>query len=151
MYLYKRLAAASLALSLTVPATAGVYGDALTKCLVEKTSSADKTVLVQWIFAMVAVHPQVASVATVTPERRQQASRDAAVMLQKVLTETCLNETRSAAQYEGRNVFEPAFNQLGQVAARELFGDPAVTKAMGEFGQYVDMSAIARALEPVKK
>ena len=36
---------------LAMPAHAGIYGDALAKCLVERTTEADKAAAVAWVFA----------------------------------------------------------------------------------------------------
>jgi hypothetical protein len=141
----------ALTLSLPVTAIAGPYGDSLTKCLVERTTSAEKTILVQWIFVTISVHPEVASMVSTTPERRTEASKRAANMFQTLLTKTCLDETRKAVKFEGPAVLEQSFNQLGQIAARELFTHPKVAASMTEFATFVDKKAMEKAFGPEKK
>ena len=144
------LFAAAFSLSLSGTAVAGPYGDSLTKCLVQSTTSADKTTLVNWIFSMVTLHPQVSAMSTLTKEDRTKASKDTAMMLQTLLTKTCLKETREALKYEGPSVLEASFNQLGQIAARELFTNPAVAGGMAEFANFVDKKAMDEAFGPAK-
>lgn len=142
--------AAAFSLSLSAPARAGTYGDTLTKCLVEKTTPADKTVLVKWMFAMMSLHPEVSKLSATTKEVRTQSSKDAARMFEKLLTVTCLDETRTAVKYEGGSIIEQSFNQLGQVAARELFSNQRVAGGMAEFATYIDKKAMEKAFGPGK-
>ena len=144
------LLATTLSLSLSTHAVAGPYADSLTKCLVQSTTTNDKTTLVQWIFAMMALHPQVSSMSALTKEKRTTASKETANLFQKLLTKTCVNETRQAIKYEGQSVIEQSFNQLGQIAARELFSDPAVTAGMTEFASFIDKKAMDQALGGAK-
>ena len=72
------LLATTLSLSLSTHAVAGPYADSLTKCLVQSTTTNDKTTLVQWIFAMMALHPQVSSMSALTKEKRTTASKETA-------------------------------------------------------------------------
>lgn len=139
------LAGAALSLSLAAPASAGIYGDSLSKCLIESTTPADKTTLVRWIFAIATLNPEVKTLSAVTPAMRTEANRQAAQMFQTLLTKTCVTEARKAVDYEGRAVFEQSFNQLGQVAGRELFGSPDVAAGMAELQQFIDKKAIEKA------
>ncbi len=148
--LLKILFATALSFSLSQSAVAGTYGDTLTRCLVERTTPAEKTILVQWIFATIAVHPEVASMVSMDAGRRTQVNKRAANMFQTLLTKTCLDETRKATQYEGAAVLEQSFNQLGQIAARELFTHPKVAAGMTEFGSFIDKKEMEKAFSPQK-
>lgn len=120
------------------PAFAGPYADALGKCMVGATTGAEKTALVRWIFAMMALHPDVQSSSAVTPEQREALAKQTAQLLQRLLTDACLKEAREAIRYEGTSTIESSFSLLGQVAARELFSDPKVIEGMAEFSKYID-------------
>jgi len=96
------------------------------------------------MFAMMSLHPEVRSMSAVTPERRAKASKDTAALFQRLLTQTCLGETRQAIEFEGSGVIEQSFNQLGQVAARGLFSDPGVASGMAEYANYFDQQAMAK-------
>jgi hypothetical protein len=138
LFASKILAATAISLCVSSSAVAGAYGDSLTQCLAKATTSTEKTTLVKWIFAMVSLHPQLSATATLTKEDRTNASKEAAAMLQKLLTKTCLNETREAMKFEGPNVLRASFNQLGQIAAKELFSNPAVAAGLAEYATFID-------------
>ena len=130
----------------STPVTAGAYADSLAKCLVETTTATERTDLVKWMFLMMALHPEVSAMSTVTTVQRTSYNKNIASLFQKVVTKNCLMETKQALEYEGPHVIEQAFGQLGQVAARGLFGDPAVAKGMTEYVKYFDMPAMEEAL-----
>ncbi len=131
-------------------ALAGPYTDELGKCLVESTTPAEKTALVRWIFAMMALHPDVQSVSAVTPQQRTAISKQTAQLFQRLLTEACATEVRQAIRYEGQATIQTSFQLLGQVAARELFMHPKVADGLTEFAKYVDQDKIKELTAPQK-
>ena len=135
------LAAASLFGS--VSAAAGPYSDDLAKCLVRSTGEDEKRTLVKWIFAAVALHPEVADIASVTPAQRTEMTRNTAKIFEKLLTDSCRAEVQQAVQYEGPQTIGTSFQVLGQVAARELFSNPSVAANMADLGKYIDQKRIA--------
>ncbi len=146
----KRIAIAGLVCSSlavgTAPAHAGLYSDDLAKCLVESTSADDKNELVKWIFSMVALHPAVKSIASVSDEARMEASRHTVQLFEKLLTETCLVQTQKAVRYEGPEALRTGFQMLGQVAAREMFNDPGVARGLAQLGQQIDKEKMGKVL-----
>lgn len=131
----------------TPPALAGPYGDALGKCLVGASTSAEKTVLVRWMFAMMSLHPDVQSAAAMTPEQRTEVSKQTAKLFERLLTQACATEAADAVRYEGASTIESSFNLLGQVAARELFSHPNVSGGLSEFAQYLDQKRLTELLQ----
>ncbi len=138
------LAAASFLGS--VPAAAGPYSDDLAKCLVRSTGDVEKRTLVKWIFAAVALHPEVADISSVTPAQRTEMTRNTAKIFEKLLTDSCRAEVQQAVQYEGPQTIGSSFQVLGQVAARELFSNPNVAANMADLGKYIDQKRIAEAM-----
>jgi len=137
--------------SLTItPAEAGPYGDDMAKCLVRSTSSADRSSLVQWIFAAAAAHPDVKSLVAVSQKQRDRLNKTTAKLFEKLLTASCRKETQAAVKYEGRQTIETSFNVLGQVAGRELFTDPQVTSSVAGLGKYVDQKKIQELFESAR-
>jgi hypothetical protein len=130
------------------PAFAGPYADALGKCMVGATTGPEKTTLVRWIFAMMALHPDVQSSSAVTPEQRGALAKQIAQLFQRLLTESCLKEAREAIRYEGVSTIQSSFSLLGQVAARELFTDPKVMEGMAEFSKYIDEKKFKELTDP---
>jgi hypothetical protein len=119
-------------------ALAEPYADALGKCMVGATTTAEKTTLVRWIFAMMALHPDVQTSSAVTSEQRTALAKQTGQLVQRLLTESCAKEARDAIRYEGSSTLQSSFSLLGQVAARELFINPKVAEGLAEFSQYID-------------
>jgi hypothetical protein len=139
-----------LAMCMSLPTHAGLYSDDLARCLVTKTTSEDKNVLVRWVIAISTVHPAVQSVANVNAETRTQANRGIARVFERLLTQDCPDATRLAIKYEGSAAMQLGFQTLGQVAMAELFADPAVAAELGEFGKMLDADKLRGVLEPQK-
>jgi|APMI01.1.fsa_nt_gi hypothetical protein len=126
------------ALSSTSSAWAGLYSDDMARCLVASTSAKDKTDLVRWIFANAALHPDVASISSMSPDQREDINKAAGLMLNRLLTDTCRSQTQAALKYEGALAMQTSFQVLGQVAMQELMRNPAVGQGFGGIGKYVD-------------
>jgi|SRR5947208_8105407 len=145
------VAVVSLHALLAAPAVvAGPYTDDLSKCLVRSTTNTDKTLLVQWIFATIALHPDVKRLATVPDSDRQELNKKTGKLFEALLTHSCVGETRQALKYEGNSAIEASFNVLGQVASRELFANPSVAKGLAELGKFFDAKRVQKQLESSK-
>jgi hypothetical protein len=134
----KSYALVALCLLATSPAMAGVYTDDLSRCLVEKTSTADKTALVQWIFVAMAQHPSVSSLTKITSDDVDRHNKAAGALFMRLLTESCVDASKKAVKYEGGAALQVSFQVLGQAAAGELFAHPDVTKVMSGLEKYLD-------------
>jgi hypothetical protein len=138
--------AAALALVLTLGlsgvARAGVYGDDLAKCLVKSTAPADQTAFMVWLFAAMGAHPAVKVYSSMTDAQRTAATRQAALLMQRLLTVDCRKESVAEIKYEGQEGLGQAFSLLGQVAMRGLMGDPAVASNLESLGTFVDKGSI---------
>jgi hypothetical protein len=143
----KRLLAATAAvLAIAAPAaraSAGVYTDDLTKCLVRSADAGDQTRLMQWMFALIALNPAVQPNATITAQQREGFDRQAAALLQRLLTVDCRKETVAALKYEGSSAIEASFRVLGEVAVRGLMSDPKVAGGLQQLTTYIDPEKIA--------
>ena len=128
------------------PALASPQGDALAQCLIRTTTPADKVGLIQWIFSTMSLNPQVKPLASISADNRTRINRDTAALFQQLLTKRCVKEAREAIRSDGQGVVSQAFNQLGQMAARDIFNDPAVMRGMSEFTGFIDGKAMEQAL-----
>ena len=141
------LAMGSALLTLSLPVNAGMYADDLSRCLVEKTTVADKNALVRWVIATTTLHPAVQSIANVSVAERTRANRETALLFERLLTESCIAQTRQAAKYEGAAALQSGFQTLGQVAMAELFANPDVAKGLGELDKLIDAKKLQQALQ----
>jgi len=148
----KRSAAATalgLALGMSGAARAGVYTDELSKCLVTSTSSGDQIGFMVWAFTAMSAHPAVKAYSSVTDAQRETATRQAAQLMERLVTADCRKQTVAALKFEGNSAIEQAFSVLGQVAMRGLISDPAVTRNMASLPKYLDLQKFAALAKDV--
>jgi hypothetical protein len=130
----------------SAPAHAGPYSDDMVKCFVKSTTDVDKTKLVKWIFSMAALHPAVASIASVSDEQRADMNRETARLVERLLTDACGAESKAAFKFEGPTALVSAMQSLAQVASAGLFSDPAVAAGTAGFAAALDNAKIQKFL-----
>jgi hypothetical protein len=137
-FLISTIAAASMA----APglAHAGIYTDEMSKCLVRSATPQDQSDLVVWVFAAMGSHPSTKAYVTINAAQRVEITKKAAGLMERLLTTSCRKETVEAIKYEGSSAIEQSFGVLGQVAMRNLMGDPSVAQNFAALGEYVDES-----------
>jgi hypothetical protein len=142
----KLLSIILLSFGLQSLAYAGPFTDEMAKCLVEKTSREDKTLVIQWVYASMSFHPGVQSLANVSDARGEALNEDTANLLVDLTTVRCKEETVKALQYEGANAMEMSFALLGEAAMADLMTDQNVQAYMNGLDKYIDEEAYAKAL-----
>jgi hypothetical protein len=133
-----KLIAAISMIAATSPAFAGVYTDELARCLVEKSTPADKSALVQWMFVAMSQHPSVVTLTKVTDKDIEKHNSAAGEVFVRLLTDTCADQSKNAMKHEGAAAIQNSFQVLGQVAAGDLFANPEVAKVMSGLEKYMD-------------
>jgi hypothetical protein len=142
-----RIVLAVLVASHAMPSWAGLYTDDLSRCLVEGTSKADKTVLVQWVVLAISQHPAVTTLSKGTDADIDQANAAVGELLMRLLTDTCRDKSKLAIRYEGAGAIQTAFGTLGQVATADLFSDPSVQKVMAGLATHLDEAKLKTLVE----
>lgn len=127
--------------------SAGVYSDSLGKALVAASTPAEKVALVRWIFVAMSLHPGVKDLASVSPQQRLEANQAVGKLFTRLLTEACATEAREAIRYEGTSALSSSFQILGQVAAREIFGDREVNAGLADLEKFIEVEKIKKMLE----
>jgi len=127
--------------------SAGPYSDAVTKCLVERTTEQDRERLAQWFFVAMASHPAVQPMSAVSESDRASVSKRTAELFQRLLTESCRKETREAIKYEGTRTIESAFSVLGEIAARELMAYPDAAAFIARLAQDLDQDKLNAVMQ----
>jgi hypothetical protein len=136
-------------------ASAGVFADELTKCLVKSSSTDDRVLLVQWMFAALSLHPAVQPMVQIKADQRDAATKKAGGIFSRLLAENCRKESVAALKNEGNSAIGAAFGVLGQVASRDLMSNPNVEKGMGDLGTQLEgdpkLAALLKEAGPIKK
>ena len=129
-------------------AQAGPYADDMAKCLVKSSSADDKSLFMKWLFAAIALHPDVQAMATITPAQRDDLNRRTALLIQKLLTDSCRAAAQQAVRYEGPATIQYAFQVFGQAAAGDLFASPQVAAGMKDLAKYLDKEKLQELAAP---
>lgn len=133
--------------SLSATVSAGPFTDEMSKCLVKSTSEADKSLLIKWVFAAMASHPDVKSLSNVSTEKGDELNKNVSGLLISLLTEKCKPETQQAIQYEGPKALEVSFEVLGQVAMQGIISNPDVVGYMSGLGKHMDLTKLKNAFD----
>jgi hypothetical protein len=91
-----------------------------------------------WMFAAIASHPEVKSMASISETQREELNEKTANLMMRLLTESCKFETEEALKYEGQGTLQASFQVLGSVAARGLMSHPDVANYMAGLEKYID-------------
>jgi hypothetical protein len=119
-------------------AFAGVYGDEMSKCLIESTTKDDRGALVRWLFTAAATNPAIAPIAVPTKDDLDNANKTMGALMMRLLTDSCKDQTIKALRYEGSTTWETSFGVLFQVAGHELVSGREVTQALSGLKDYLD-------------
>ncbi len=122
--------------------------NALATCLADSTSGKDRKDLAKWIFFAIAAHPEIRQHASAnTAAAADESSRTMATLVVRLLTESCVNETKTAiSSGQGSQTLQLAFSALGQLAMQELMTDKSVQSSMALFERYLDKKRLTDAL-----
>jgi hypothetical protein len=137
---------ALFSLGFATPAAAGPATDTLSTCLVQHTSPADRQLLVRWIFAAMASHPDVKDMSAVKPEVARKLNQDTGALFQDLVVERCRAETTAAFAADGQAAINGAFEVLGKVATQGLMGDPKVDAFIAGMAANLDPAKLAEVL-----
>jgi hypothetical protein len=129
-------------------AVAGPFNDALAVCLVKSTSEQDRTVLMRWVFAAMAAHPQVSDLGRVSKEEGDRLNREVAALFWTLVSDRCATETRDAVKYEGTDAISSSFEVLGKVAMQGLMADTAVNAYMAQMATHLDEAKMKALFAP---
>ncbi|WHZ20222.1 MAG: hypothetical protein OJF55_002371 [Rhodanobacteraceae bacterium] len=123
-------------------ARAGAYADQLAQCLIRATTPADQKIVVRWAFATMALDPDVAAMASVTPAQRAAINQRAGALVTDLLTQSCSQPVQQTLMFEGTAGAESAFEAWGRWAVTGLVSEPHVAQGMGELLQYIDIGKL---------
>lgn len=132
-------------------AVAGPFADDMAKCLVNSTSEADRTDLMRWMFSAMSLHPDLASMATISAQQRDQITTKASNLFSRLIFDSCRSQVQDAVRNEGPQTLVYAFQILGQVAMRGMMTDPHVAQSLQALGKGVDPVKMKALMQPAGK
>src|SRR6266700_2824343 len=92
-----RLIVAIAFLATLVPAHGQSQSSSLETCLADHTSGKDRKELARWVFFAISVHPELKQYVNASgPAAAEESSRTMAALVTRLMTDSCLNETKEA-------------------------------------------------------
>lgn len=137
-----------LSLPLTSPAqsppqtSTSSYTQTLADCLIHATTPADRKVALRWAFATMALDPDVATMAAITPAQRETINQQAGTLVTDLLVQSCSQPVQQALMFEGPPAVASAFEAWGRWALTGVITEPHVAQGMGTLLQYLDMGRL---------
>ena len=126
----------------SMPAHAGAYADKLSQCLTHATTSADQKVVVRWAFATMALDPDVASMAAISPAQREAINQKAGAVVTELLAGACSQPVQQALMFEGVHGAQAAFEAWARWAIAGIAEEPHVMQGAGALLQYIDIGKL---------
>ena len=120
----------------------GAATDRLSVCLDQNTTYIDRLNLVRWIIKAYASHPAVQDLAAVPQNRKVEIDQIMAGIVQRLVSEDCLDEAKTAIVVDGDVALEAAFEVLGRSAGQSLLTDADVNNEIMGFIDFVDLEKI---------
>jgi hypothetical protein len=118
------------------------YADTLSQCLIHATTPADRKVALRWAFATMALDPDVAPMASISPAQRDAINRKAGDLVTDLLVNACRGPVQQALMFEGPPAVETAFETWGRWAVTGMVTEPHVARGMSALLQYLDMGKL---------
>lgn len=126
----------------SLPARAGGYADKLSQCLIQATTPADQKIVVRWAFATMALDPDVASMAAISPAQREAINRKAGTVVTNLLAGACSQPVQQALMFEGVQGAQAAFEAWARWAITGIAEEPHVMEGAGALLQYIDIGKL---------
>src|SRR3954467_15964403 len=115
---------------------AGVFTADLARCMVEKSSDADKTLLARWMFAAMSKDPALINMANIKQQDRDKLNKGTADLFARLMLMDCRPQAVAALKNEGSDAFGEAGRVLGQSAAQKLLSSSEGQAELGKLGDY---------------
>jgi hypothetical protein len=106
--------------------------------MVRSSTAADRAEFVKFLFSAMAQHPDVASMAKISPQQMEATLKGTGELVQRLLLQSCRSEARQAIHYEGMQSVFFGFQFYGQAMAAELLGNPIVAAKLKDLNNYLD-------------
>jgi len=126
----------------SMSAHAGAYADKLSQCLIHATTPADQKVVVRWAFATMALDPDVASMAAISPSQREAINQKAGAVVTDLLAGACSQPVQQTLMFEGVQGAQAAFEAWARWAITGIAGEPHVMQGAGALLQYIDIGKL---------
>lgn len=115
--------------------------DDLSRCLVNKSTEADRDAFMGWMFSAISADPRLNKLTTLDRAKRDELSFIAGSAMQRLLIVDCRKEAVATIKSEGFGAMEQSFSGLGRAATEQMFRSSEAQ---------VELDALSKGLEDEK-
>ena len=131
---------------LASPAQAGVFGDDLSRCLVNHLTDTDRNALMAWMFSAISADPKLQKYTTLDRAGRDRIADAAAGVSQRLMVSDCRKEAVAALKSEGEDTLMTSFEEVGRAATQQLFRSPEAQAELESLGKGFDKEKLKALL-----
>lgn len=125
---------------------AAEHAQALSQCLVNNTTEADKTVMTRWVYSSLSNHPSLSSMTSINDATRVGADQEMARLVEKFMYQTCSEQLKNAVKNEGPAAIERSLRSYVEVTGREILQHPSISNSVTGVAKQLDVKKLFEAL-----
>ncbi len=126
---------------------ASTYNDALSSCMIKKTTPSELRDLKIWIFFAFSQDKDVKKYTHISKQDEDLINKKIAKYFTDLLINRCKPEFLNVVKYEGINAVSIAFEKLGINAGKEIMTSPEVQKFIAQFAKYINYNDFQNILK----
>lgn len=119
-------------------ATPNAASAALGKCMVLKTTGADRILFARWLASSMATAPAMEGVISVDATKKGQIDREMGALFTRLFAQDCPAEAKVLIGARDEMGLKAAGGMIGEIAMQELMSDPTAMKSLMAYLQYID-------------
>ena len=124
-------------LSFDLEAYAGPDTDDLIKCMIESTTETDREEIAKWVFSLVAKHPSVKSMSSVSEDKLKETNKKIADLFILLLTDSCRGKASQAIKNDGQIAVLKSFKALQKASVKMVLMSPDIAAVMSDMEDYI--------------
>jgi hypothetical protein len=136
-----------LSVAIASPSFGQEPANPLANCMAQKTTGADREHFAKWIFAVIAKHPVAAPFSNIEEAERDRIDIKTADLITRLLTDECVDATRTTFRESGEVGVIDAFRVMGEIAIQELFRNDEVLRSSENYVKYLDEDLFSKIFE----
>ena len=123
----------------STPAIAAGNSENLIKCFSDSTTGKDRKNLAKWLFTLMALHPEVSTISTISMKDREEVEKTVGLLFNRLFTE-CKGEVKASFEAGDTSSAKAGFEYLGRLAMQELMADGNVNNGYSGVNKYIDFN-----------
>ncbi len=131
------ISSALICLLSSVNATAGVYAQRLTNCVLSATTEQDKQILIQRFFLIFSSSTALKDLVNISEHKQEGIRSGYSETFTRLFSKDCQTQTEDAMNFEGKGALVMADQMLIRELLKGFMADPTINKGLVDVGQEI--------------